>query len=347
MNKRFASAALALLTVVGLGVSANPAQADAGFVPISKPTAATSQVEAPLTTPHTSASDKVLSGGLYAPKGNPSASKEVITQNDKKVSGVSTLAGTVYRTYAVNYKTFTTPAVDNGCSFYATVHSPFVSTADVHSLTECSAHFGQNIVEIGWRKTPTGGPALFSYWWKDVGGVATPQCYNACGFVSSSGTSGVPASCTPGQDLTAVVGQSKMFYIQHFSNVWWLAYDGQWCGYYPDTLFGGTVAKDRADKVQIFDELAGRQYTGSGSSATDICSDMGSNKLPSVTGAQEITKMHVVGGTVANDTWTTYMTANGGVTVNPAHYNIANFANTATDGGNTARNVKAGGPGSC
>lgn len=349
MLKRFANVAVAVVTVLGLGVVASPAQADSGFVPISKP-APTQVTELP--TPHRSASDKLLAGGLYQGKGNPSVPESVIKQNDQKVGAKVALTGGggtgVYRTYAVSRKALTSPAVDNGCSFYTTVHSQFVSTADYHSITECSVHFGENIVELGWRKYKDGTLTLFSYWWKDVGGVRTPQCFNGCGFVSSSGTSGVPASCTPGQDLSSAVGTGpKLFYIQHFDGVWWLSYDAQWCGYYPDSLFGGTTAKDRAQTVQIFHELAGRKYTGSGSGSTDICSDMGAAKLPSVTGAQEITKMHIVGGTVANDTWTLFTSADGGATVNPAHYNIAYFANTATDGGNSVRNVKSGGPGSC
>ena len=238
-------------------------------------------------------------------------------------------------------KSIASPAADNGCSVYLTVHSPWVSTADGQTLAECSVERGNNVVEIGWRKQPNGDPKLFSYWWKDVGGVRTPQCYDlGCGFVSSSGTSGVPASCTPGQNLASVIGQSKLFYVQHFNGVWWLAYDGQWCGYYPDSLWAGqSPAFDRADFIQAFGEVSSytRAYPA-------ICSDMGSNALPPSTSAARIEKAHVVGGTAANDTWTTVLQATGSSSVNTAHYDVQPFT-SSTDA--YPRNFRYGGPGSC
>lgn len=308
-----------------------------GSIALATPAQATE-----LPRPTRSASDHLLTtGGLYQPKGNPAV--RAPKTSDSRVASATAATTTVYRTYAGARRILSTPAADNGCSVYSTVHNQWVSSADEHALFECSVHIGKNIVEIGWRKYKTDtGPKLFSYLWKDVNGVSTPQCYNTCGFVSSSGTPGVPASCTPGQDLTGVVGQSKMFYIQHFDSVWWLAYDGQWCGYYPDTALGGTV-KDRADMVQIFDEICGRQYIGTGASP-DISTDMGAAKLPAVAGAQEITKMHVVGTAASTDVWSNILQADGGVTVNTAHYNLAQFTNTADS--SLPRNYRWGGAGS-
>lgn len=337
-------AGLAGLLMLGTTVAlSSPAQADAGFVPISKPSVSSS-TEMP-TPPKRTSADRPLAG-FHDVKGQPAVDKKLVSSAQHQASvtaaGVcDAYPGGVCRTYAGVRKTLSSPAVDNGCSFYATVHSQFVSTADVHSITECSVHFNNNIVEIGWRKTSSGSLTLFTYAWKNVGGVAIPLCYNGCGYTQYSG-----ATCTAGQSLTGVVGQSKMFYIQHFDGVWWIAYDGGYCGYWPDSVFGTqTPTFDRTDFIQVFDELAGRQYNGTGING-DVCSDMGAAKLPNVTGAQEVTKVHVVGGTTANDTWTTFVQANGASSVNTSHYNIASFSNSA-DSNNSARNFKVGGPGAC
>lgn len=346
MFKRIVSAA-AMSAAAAVSLLAAPASAhQTQFVPVAAPLSAPAWDPTdggpPTPPPMPSAADQPQKG-FHAPKGNPGRKPDGTGSQKVSAAGPTALA-TIYRTYVGVRKTLSSPAVDNGCSFFGTVHSPFVSTADEHSITECSAHFNGNIIEIGWRKDKSGTLQLFTYAWKrdPVTGDPTQLCYNGCGYVDYA----AETTAWAGMDLTSAVGTSKNFYAQHFNSVWWVAYDSKWIGYWPDTVFGTqTPAFDRTDFIQVFDELAGRQYTGSGSGSTDICSDMGSNKLPSQTGAQELTKVHVVGGSTANDTWTTFTQADGGVSVNTSHYNVAAFTNTADS--SLPRNFKSGGAGSC
>src|SRR6516162_3792920 len=85
-------------------------------------------------------------------------------------------------------------------------------------------------VEVGWTVDYNVNgdllPHLFVYHWVD--GAQT--CYNGCGFVRYSG------SVVPGEVLPA--GTRKAFTIMHYQGNWWIAYDGNWFGYYPDSLWG-------------------------------------------------------------------------------------------------------------
>jgi hypothetical protein len=83
------------------------------------------------------------------------------------------------------------------------------------------------------------------------------SCYNGCGFVQYS-TTAVPG-------LTLPSGVSKQFAIQYFNGGWWIAYDSEWVGYFPGTLWDGDFT--HAGLLQWFGEVA--------ASSTTPCTEMG------------------------------------------------------------------------
>ncbi|WP_305787609.1 neprosin family prolyl endopeptidase [Symbioplanes lichenis] len=148
---------------------------------------------------------------------------------------------------------------------WANIHiaKPELAEEDYHSLAEIAlqSEDGKQIVEIGWTVdrgvNGDADPHLFVFSWQN--GVA--GCYNACGFVQYSKT------VKPG-DTLPVEGQ-KRFGIQHASGVWWVAYNSEWIGYFPDKLWDGTYT--RGGLTQWFGEVA--------ASSEKPCTQMG-NGLP-------------------------------------------------------------------
>lgn len=150
-----------------------------------------------------------------------------------------------------------------GAGAMITQDEPLVSTQDFHSLAEISVEdgSGQQIVEIGWNVDPGVNPGsvdthLFSFHWID--GVGT--CYNACGWVQ------VSATHSPGM-LVPADKQPHSFQIEHRDDArWWLTYDGDDMGYYPDTEWQGRYTE--AGFTQWFGEVAA-------GSETAPCTEMG------------------------------------------------------------------------
>ncbi|RZU53913.1 uncharacterized protein DUF239 [Krasilnikovia cinnamomea] len=144
-----------------------------------------------------------------------------------------------------------------------TIAKPELAAGDYHTLAEMSVQSldGAHIVEVGWNvdRTVNGDsdPHLFVYHWVNH----QETCYNACGFVQYS------QNITPGDTLPQ--GVSKQFGIQHYNGAWWIAYDTEWVGYFPDSLWGGQFTL--TGTVQYFGEVA--------SPNSQTCTDMG-NGLP-------------------------------------------------------------------
>lgn len=155
---------------------------------------------------------------------------------------------------------------------------------DFHTLVELAAiktiNSQKQIVEVGVTVDPTvfgdTKPRLFVFRW--VNGVA--GTYNGGGFVQyDDPTVGAPPDIDPGADLTPFIGvdPGPRAEIRWFSNAWWVAYNGQWIGWFPDSVWTGAsppvVGFNEAAQFQGFWELA--------ASATrkESCSDMGKNGL--------------------------------------------------------------------
>jgi len=167
-----------------------------------------------------------------------------------------------------------------------TIEQPKLLGGDYHTLAEIAVQSGddshEHAVEVGWNvdRSVNGDadPHLFVYYWK--GTVA--QCYN-CDFVQYSKT------VKPGDTLP--VNTQKRFGIQHSGGAWWIAYNSEWIGYFPDSNWAGKYTK--GGQVQWFGEVASPD-------AVAPCSEMG-NKLPAIDGlAARIGSVSMTNGPVVN-----------------------------------------------
>lgn len=145
------------------------------------------------------------------------------------------------------------------------ISKPELARSDYHTLAELAVQSADSIqkIEVGWNvdREVNGDddPHLFIFHWRD--NVA--QCYNGCGFTMFSKT------VKPGDTLP--VGAQKRVGIQHAGAAWWIAYDSEWIGYYPDSLWGGKYTK--VGFTQWFGEIArpNDELT---------CTDMGNGLMP-------------------------------------------------------------------
>jgi hypothetical protein len=150
-------------------------------------------------------------------------------------------------------------AASDGAYANLVIGKPVLSKDDYHTLAEISVQSadGQQIVEVGWTvdRTVNGDddPHLFVYHWVD----RVQSCYNACGWVPY-GKTAIPGDTLP-------VNVSKRFGIQHANGGWWVAYDTDWIGYFPDGLWDDNYT--RSGVQQFFGEVA--------ASSSKPCSEMG------------------------------------------------------------------------
>ncbi len=152
---------------------------------------------------------------------------------------------------------------------YATmsIAKPKLDRYDYHTLAELAVQSGdgRQIVEIGWNvdRVVNGDddPHLFVYHWVH----RQTSCYNGCGFVQ------VSKNVKPGDTLA--YGVAKKFGIQFIDDAWWVAYDSEWIGYFPETLWTDQGVKfNRLGLVQVFGEVA--------ASDAKTCTEMGTGKPP-------------------------------------------------------------------
>ncbi|HUD07165.1 MAG TPA: neprosin family prolyl endopeptidase [Candidatus Saccharimonadales bacterium] len=135
-----------------------------------------------------------------------------------------------------------------GASVSMTQADPVVSTTDYHSLTEIAlkSQNGQQIVEFGWIVAPEmfgdSLPHLFVYHW--VNGNST--CYDTCGYISLASPNPVGSPVT--------VGQTGKYEIKYSGNKWEIIYNGQYIGYFPESIWGGSFKK--AFTVEIYGEVS-------------------------------------------------------------------------------------------
>ena len=160
---------------------------------------------------------------------------------------------------------------------------PKVSTTDYHSLAEIAVESADNkqIIEIGWNIDPgvngaDAAPHLFSFHWID--GVGT--CYNGCGWVQVSATHMPGMAVEPGPT-------PHTFQIEHRADArWWLTYDGDDMGYYPDTEWTGRYT--HGDFTQWFGEVAA-------GSEPMPCTEMGTGVFGSAAGAASYANVYTIG----------------------------------------------------
>lgn len=158
-------------------------------------------------------------------------------------------------------------AVADGLYTTMTVAKPTLATVDYHTLAELALQSadGQQIIEVGWNvdRAVNGDadPHLFVYHWINQ----ATTCYNGCGFVQYA------TDLKPGDTLTYDV--SKKFGIQYSGGAWWIAYDTEWVGYFPASLWSDAgVTFTQAGFMQVFGEVA--------AASTTPCTAMGNGITP-------------------------------------------------------------------
>jgi hypothetical protein len=173
----------------------------------------------------------------------------------------------------------------SGAAANLTIASPKVQPGDWHSLAEIAVQSldGQQVIEVGWtvdRLVNDGSddPHLFVFNWIDGG----PQCYNGCGYIPAKG-----ASIKPGDTLPLGF---KNFGIQHIGDGWWIAYDTEWIGMFPDSNWKGGYT--RAGQVQYYGEVA--------SSDPTTCTQMGNGNSPETSAAARFGSVVYVDGPPVN-----------------------------------------------
>lgn len=196
-----------------------------------------------------------------------------------------------------------------------TIAKPNLAKNDYHSLAELALQSadGQQIVEVGWTvdRVVNGDddPHLFVFHW--VNRKAT--CYNGCGFVPYS--KNVTAGATLSYDVT------KKFGIQYFNGAWWIAFDTEWIGYFPEALWNDEGVKfNRSGLVQVFGEVA--------STTTKPCSEMGNGETPDKATAARASSISYLNGP-------------------PESMNIRATTDVYSVNALSARTFRFGGPGAC
>jgi hypothetical protein len=133
----------------------------------------------------------------------------------------------------------------------AYIAKPQLDKKDYHSLGELAVQSadGKQIVEIGWSvdRVVNGDddPHLFVYHWVNK----QESCYNGCGYVQYS------KNVKPGDTLAP--DSTKKFGIQYFNGSWWVAFDSEWIGYFPELIWNEQGVKfNRSGLIQVFGEVA-------------------------------------------------------------------------------------------
>lgn len=120
-----------------------------------------------------------------------------------------------------------------------------------HSLNEIAVQGGVkngNIVEVGWIvSTDMNGdadPHIFVYHWINWDG----QGYDGYGWVQFSNR------YYPTQNISALLRRELYLGYVLYDGNWWAWFDGDWLGYFPETLWGNNFGA--ATTVQWFGEVA-------------------------------------------------------------------------------------------
>ena len=175
-------------------------------------------------------------------------------------------------------------AVSDGLYATITIAKPKLATADYHTLAELALESadGQQIVEVGWNvdRTVNGDddPHLFVYHWINQ----ATSCYNGCGFVQYSST--IKPGDTLAYDTYKKVG------IQYFNGAWWIAYDSEWVGYFPEQLWldKSVSSFSKAGLLQVFGEVA--------AASTKPCTAMGNGITPDQSTSAFISSVSYING---------------------------------------------------
>jgi hypothetical protein len=190
----------------------------------------------------------------------------------KTVNSTRSLLGGPYFFYGIARQVLA--AGESATSLAANLHvqnTYLDTTNDAHTLGELAvqSHDSKQIVEVGWNRDDAvcgaGNTCLFVFRWKD----GVPTCYNLCAggaFVEYAAACSVAGTICAGDNLSPHFNTTKRFQIIHSGSAWWIAYDGHWIGYYPDTV---NPTFTSGGLFQVFYEVA-TKATGDNTPCTDM-----------------------------------------------------------------------------
>jgi hypothetical protein len=275
-----------------LGVAVSPASAATPVSPAVGVTSASASTTS--LPPKATAQDKPTVG---------KAGKKAMPPKSKSSGGATTLSAcsTTCFYYAGAMRSNAT-AID-GVQVNMGVYKPTKDSKAAHTLGEIAVEKDTSagvtqIVEVGYTvdSTLNGGssdPFLFVYHW--VNGSST--CYNGCGFVHYAS-----ATLTPGDNISSQIGTQSWYGVQYNDHAWWIRANGQWIGYFPDSVWTGASPSvttfTNTTYQQVFGEVAGTDTT--------TCTQMGNGTKPTATvnAARMGSLNKMVGGTATLDTYT-------------------------------------------
>jgi hypothetical protein len=219
-------------------------------------------------------------------KGRPAHSGQFVTQA-KPACGTPS-SGCYF--YAGEQQTDADGMTTDGGVVELLIGNPYKPSTEAHTLAEIAVEdsSGRQIVEVGWTRDAItyadANPRLFVSRWVN-GGFGG---YNSGGWVNA-------VDCSPcaGGDISAAVGTSRSFAIQHFgapTSAWWVAYDNRWLGAFPDSVWASPTFTKGAF-VQAFGEVASTV-------TSKPCTDMGTGVF-SRGNAATATGFDLVNGNVA------------------------------------------------
>ncbi len=201
----------------------------------------------------------------FLPKGLPSLKDRRDDQKSEGTAQFQTQAGT---TASFFYDSAYQYLSAEGTVAYLTQHSPSLSSSSAHSLAEVAGQSAdqKETVEVGWTVDQAlngdSNPHLFVFHW--VNGV--PTCYNGCGWVQVSTTR------FPGMPVT-ITSTPQQYAMTYYQGNWWINYQSEWIGYFPDTLWGRSFT--HLDLANWFGEVSAFITITPGSGFPKTCTEMG------------------------------------------------------------------------
>lgn len=166
----------------------------------------------------------------------------------------------------------------DGADALITEAAPRLYSTDALTLAELNVQSDdqdQSVI-VGWVVDPDvngdSAPHLFVYHW--VNGAGT--CFNGCGWKQVSTTR------TPGMVVTTGA-DPESYAILHFSGNWWVWYQMEWIGYFPDSTWS-SPAFTKAGFVQWLGQVAA-------ASATTPASQMGNGIFGSAGGSTQFASL--------------------------------------------------------
>lgn len=191
----------------------------------------------------------------------------------------------------VNFTTFmyagaSQAVVADGTIFNLEIHQPHVDApTGIHSLAQVDVGSadGKQQVELGWEVSPEvfqdSSPHLFFDTWID----GQPDLGDPAHFVQING------SCSLYEVLPT--GTTQTFVVEQSDGAWWIGYAGQWCGWFPDSVWNNRFTQSGGN-MQWFGEVD--TFNDASGNTVPPCTDMGDGHWASESDAASFPDIYVI-----------------------------------------------------